>query len=160
MDKFIIIFKKISSKFDFLAAMIILGISILVVANILLRRLLGSPIHGVYEYVCYLTVFAISLALANCALQDGHINITFLLEKFSAKIQKVILIVFGVFVLGTFSLIIWNLADYAREMYLLGYVSSVVRIPLEYIMAIIVAGFLILTISIFIKLVEDVKKTS
>ncbi len=159
-NKTIKFLKNIFKRVDFLAAMILFAVCLLVVINIILRRLFGSPIHGVYEFVCYFTVFLVSLALANCAMQGGHTNVTFVLEKFSAKLQKYIKVIVGIPIIISLILIIWNLAAYAYDMYLLGYVSSVMRFPLQYILGIIGAGFVTLTIATFIRLIEDVKEKS
>lgn len=156
-NKAIKFFKKIFKKIDTLAAIVLFVVCVMVVINIILRRLFGSPIHGVYEFVCYFTVLLVSLALANCAMQDGHTNVTYVLEKFSSKVQKYIKIIVGIPIIITFIFIIWNLAAYAYDMYLLGYVSSVMRFPLQYILGLIVVGFVTLTIAILIRLIEDIK---
>ena len=93
MDKIIRSYEKVCQKFDLIGAIILLVICLIVVLNIILRAVFNNPIYGAYEYVCYLSVVVISFALANCAIQGGHTNVTFLLEKFSLRTQRVITII-------------------------------------------------------------------
>lgn len=157
MDKIIRSYEKVCQKFDLIGAILLLVICFIVVLNIILRAVFKSPIYGSYEYVCYLSVVVISFALANCAVQGGHTNVTFLLEKFSLKTQRIITIITETVIFVNFLLIMWKLAEYAQKTYLAGDVSSNLRIPLHYVVAVIVAGVLLLTLFILLKIVEAIK---
>lgn len=150
-------FEKICQKFDLIAAMILLVVCLIVVLNIILRALFKSPIYGSYEYVCYLTVLVISLAIANCAFQGGHTNVTFVLEKFSPLVQRIINVITGTVVFVNLSFILCNLAKYAQKTYAIGEVSSNLRFPLWYIVAVIVLGLFLLTLFILLKIIEAIK---
>lgn len=160
MDKIYRSYEKVCQKFDLIGSIILLTVCIIVVLNIILRALFKSPIYGSYEYVCYLTVVVISLALANCAFQGGHTNVTFLLEKFSPKVQKFINVIAGSVIFVNFSLILWKLVEYAQKTYLAGDVSSNLRFPLCYIVAVIVLGLFLLTLFVLLKVIMTIKKPS
>ena len=151
-------FKELCRKCDFLAAMTLLGVCLITVFNIFLRTLFKSPIFGAYEYVCYLTVIVISLSLANCAFQNAHTAIGLLLEKLSPKIRKIIEIVTGFFTIVFFVFIIQGIVKYGYNKYLLGELSFVLKIPIQYIVAIIIIGFILLTFVVLFKLIEQLLK--
>ena len=151
-------FKELCRKADFLAAMILLGICLFTVFNILLRTLFKSPIFGAYEYVCYLSVIVISLSLANCALKNGHTAIDLLLDRFSFKNKKIIKIVTNFCTIILFVFIIEGIVKYAYNKYLLGELSFVLKIPLYYIVTIIIIGFILLTFVALFKLIEQLLK--
>jgi TRAP-type C4-dicarboxylate transport system permease small subunit len=160
MEKIIRPYEKVCQKVDLIGAIILLVICIIVVLNILLRAIFNSPIYGTYEYVCYLSVVVISFALANCAIQGGHTNVTFLLEKFSLKTQRIFSIITGTVIFVNFFLIMLKLIEYAQKTYLAGDVSSNLRIPLHYVVAVIAVGVLLLTLFILLKTIEAIKKPS
>ncbi|NLL21194.1 MAG: TRAP transporter small permease [Firmicutes bacterium] len=160
MDKIIRSYEKVCQKFDLIGAIILLVICLIVVLNIILRAVFNNPIYGAYEYVCYLSVVVISFALANCAIQGGHTNVTFLLEKFSLKTQRIITIITETVIFVNFLLIMWKLAEYAQKTYLAGDVSSNLRIPLHYVVVVIVAGIFLLALFSLLKIIETIKKPS
>lgn len=151
-------FKKISKTFDLIAAIILLLTCLLVVLNIITRSLFDAPIFGIYEIVCYTSLIMVSLALANCAIQGGHINLTLLLEKLSPKNQRFLEIILSVVILINFVLISWNLVLYMIARYVVGDVSAVLRIPLQYIVVFIVFGFVLLTLTPLVKIIEEIRK--
>ena len=86
---------RICRFFDNIAAWGTAILMALVVGNIILRVTIKRPILGTYEYVGYLAALVIGLALAYCAIKDGHIAVRFLLEWFSQKTQAVVDIIVG-----------------------------------------------------------------
>ncbi|MFO7971368.1 MAG: TRAP transporter small permease [Desulfobacterales bacterium] len=158
MEKLSNLFKKTYQKLNFVASMGLFAIACLVVFNILLRVFLGKPVFGAYEYVTFLTVIVVSLALADCALKDGHISVTFFTDKLPKKIRLIVNILTGVFTSLTFILITWRLIIYAQTKYLTGETSGVTHIPLHYVVIIIVLGFLLLLSFILIQLIENIMK--
>ena len=143
-----------------MAAVILLIVCLIVVLNIILRLLLKSPIYGAYEYVCYLSVLVISFALTDCAIQGGHTNVTFLLEKFSPKTRRIVNAITGTVIFVNFLLILWKLAEYAQKEYLTETVSSNLRIPIFYIVGVIVIGLFLLTLFILLQLIKTIKRPS
>ena len=68
MDKCEKFVGKVTQFLDQIAGLAILAVVLLVVSNIILRTIPGiNPILGTYEYVGFLTVIVIGLAIAHCA---------------------------------------------------------------------------------------------
>lgn len=158
MDTAIKIFKQVSKKIDIIAAVILFANCILVSVNVITRSALFEfPIFGVYEIVCYLSLISVSLALARCAIEGGHTNLTFLLEKLSEKKSKTVTIIVNIIILINFISITWNLILYTITRFQVGEVSPVMRLPIHYIMLFIVVGFGLLTLTPLIKVIEDIR---
>lgn len=158
MDNAIKFFKMLAKRLDYIAAIVLFLNCALVVLNVITRSaLFEMPIFGVYEIVCYLSLISISFALANCAVEGGHTNLTFILEKLSEKKAKIITIIVNIVILINFILIAWNLILYAISRVQVGDVSPVMRLPIVYLMALICIGFILLTITPLINIIEDLR---
>jgi TRAP-type C4-dicarboxylate transport system permease small subunit len=70
------------------------------------RYLFNKPFVGAWELTGLLLVYAAVLGLAYCQLDKHHIKVTFLYDRFPARLQTIIDIftyLFGVFVYGLIS---------------------------------------------------------
>lgn len=157
MEKISSLLKKTYGKLNFVSAIGLFAIACLVVFNILLRVFFGKPIFGAYEYVTFLTVVVVSMALADCARKEGHISVTYFTDKLPVKPRLIVNIVTGAFTLFTFVLLTWRLILYAYGKYLAGEISGITHIPLQYVVMIIVGGFILLLSFILIQLLENIK---
>ncbi len=158
MDKATTSVIKACKGINMIAAVVLFANCALVVANIITRSALFKfPIFGVYEMVCYLSLVSVSFALANCAIEGGHTNLTFLVDKLSERKRKIVEIAVNLIIVVNFIFITYNLFGYMKSRYLVGDVSAVMRIPLQYVVAFIVVGFVLLTLTPIIKIIEDVK---
>lgn len=156
MIKAISFYKKLSTKLDLIAAVVLFANCLMVVANVITRSaIIEMPIFGVYEIVCYLSLISISFALAKCAIEGGHTNLTFLLEKMSERKAKIITIIVNIIILINFVLITWNVILYTIGRVAVGDVSPVMRLPIVYVMAIVSIGFVLLTLSPLVNIIEE-----
>jgi len=147
---------ELSRKLDNIAGLCIVGVMVLVVANILLRALCNRPIAGTYELVCYLTALGIGLALANCAVQKAHIAVDFVADRLALRAQIVIDNLMNIIALGFWSLTVWHLVKYARAMATSGLVSSTAQIPIYPIIYLIALGFCGLCLVLALRLTESI----
>ncbi|NLO98546.1 MAG: TRAP transporter small permease [Peptococcaceae bacterium] len=158
MNKVIEITKKVFSKFDVAAAVILFATCLLVVVNVITRTdLFKAPVFGAYEIVSFLTLIAISFAIAHCSIADGHVRLTFIIDKLSAKVRNIINIILLIVATVNYILITWNLGKYMLERAAFGEVASVLRIPIQYIVVFVVFGFFLLLIAQIIKIIELIR---
>lgn len=150
----------LSRMLDRIAAICIVFIMVLVVGNILLRVFIGSPILGTYEYVGFLTAAMIGLALASCALQNGHIAVSFVLEKFPTKMQAVVDIIMNIFALSFWGLSAWYIGKYANSMTVSGVVSPTTQTPFYPFVYLVSFGMMALCLVLLLRLVESIKKVA
>lgn len=129
MRHFTDLVKGVSQAFDKLAGLCIFSVMLLVVANIIMRTVFNQPILGTYELVGFLTATGVALALAFCAFQNGHIAVSFILDRFPKKFQAGVEIIVNAVSLLFWAGAVWSLARYAEAMKLKGLVSPSAEIP-------------------------------
>lgn len=96
--------------------------------NILLRKF-GKPIHGTYDYVCFIAAIIISFSIAHCAVQKGHTQVELLVARFPQRAQGIIDSITGILSLGIFSLITWQSIVLANDMRQAGELSMTSLLP-------------------------------
>lgn len=150
----------LSRILDRVAGFCMVVVMLLVVISILLRVLFNRPILGTYEYVAYLTAVAIGLALAHCAVQNGHIAVSFVVEKLPGKIQAAVDVVMNIISLLFWSLCVWQVGKYANTMAVSGVVSPTTQMPFYPFIYLVAFGLLALCLVLLVKAVESLKKVA
>lgn len=156
----VVFIKKMSKTLDNIAGGCIVAVTFLIVLNIILRTFFKTPILGTYEYVSLFTMLIISFGLAWCALQNGHIAIEFILEKFSKLTQNIIetvsnSIIFVITILSSRALF-----TYAKECASSGMVSPTTQIPFHYFIFATAVSFVLLGSIFLIKAVNALKEVA
>lgn len=118
-----------SKVFDAVAGICLLTVMFLVVLNILLRALFTQPILGTYEYVGFLTSMTVGLALAHCALKNGHIAVGFLVAKLPGRLRAGIDALTNLVATVFFFFCSWHMHDYATHFATSGEVGLTTKIP-------------------------------
>lgn len=134
--------KGLSSILDKLAGLCFFSVMLLIVANILLRTVFNQPILGTYELVGFLTAIGVALALANCAFQDGHIAVSFIMEHFSKKIQSLAAVFVNIVSLIMWTAAVWALEKFGSTMKVKGLVSPSAEIPVYPFIYLVALGLL------------------
>ncbi|MGI6412928.1 MAG: TRAP transporter small permease [Syntrophomonadaceae bacterium] len=148
------ILKKFCGKCDVLAGLFFFAVMVLVVLNIILRTVFKHPITGAYELVGLLTAVGISLALANCLLNNGHVAVGFFIDRLPVKKQVMVDLVINTVSLIFWSLITWQLFIYGGVILSKGVVSSTALIPLYPFIFLIGIGLLSMSMVICLALLE------
>lgn len=143
----------ISALLNNLAALALVIMMVLVVSNVILR-LVGIPIQATYDFVEFLTALGIGLALAYCAVVDGHISISLFIQKLPEKIQKVIDIVVGIISVILLIFVTYQMAMHAYTMQLRGEIALTTGIPYAPFIYLIAVGFGVFTLVEFGKLLN------
>ncbi|MGI6453633.1 MAG: TRAP transporter small permease [Syntrophomonadaceae bacterium] len=144
--------QKICRILDRVAGICIFLTMLLVVANILLRECFNRPIVGAYEMVCMLTAAAIGLAVAHCALQEGHIAVDYLVNMLSDAQRRLIAVITNFLGFTFWALVTFCLLRYGISMINNGMVSATMQIPLAPFVFLIALGFLVLCLVLFSKM--------
>jgi len=148
----------LSQLLDRIAGLCMVAVMVLVVANILLRALLKHPILGTYEYVGFLAAAVIGLALACCAVQNGHIAVSFVVDRFPASMQAVVDIIVNTVALCFWGLAAWYLGKYAHSLSVNGVVSSTTQTPFYFFIYLVSFGLLVLCLVLLVKLIESIRR--
>lgn len=128
---------------------------LLITINVILRSVFKSPIPGTYDYTGFLTIIIIGCGIAYCSILNGHIEITFLYDKLNEKLKRMISIagnLLSFFVMALFSAALFS---YTYSQYLTKGVSVTTKTPLYIFSLITAACFVIFTLTIMLKLLND-----
>lgn len=134
-----------------LAAIALTIMMLLVVSNVVLR-MLGSPIQATYDYVEFLTAIGMGLALAYCAVNDGHISISLFMDYLPKKVQKIIDIIIRLVSVVFLFFITWSMITYAQTMGERGEIALTTGMPHAPFVYIVSVGIGILTLVVLGKL--------
>lgn len=129
MQRFGGLVKGVCGILDKLAGICVFLVMLLVVTNVISRAFFNNPILGTYELVGFLTAMAISFALAHCAWQNGHIALSFVMDRFPRIIQSVTAVLIQAVSIVFWSATVWYLMRFAQAMKIKGLVSPSAEIP-------------------------------
>ena len=98
----------------YVAAIALVGMMMITVADVFGRYVLNNPINGTWELVGFMLVCAGSWGLGYCQVKKGHIRVDFLLQRFPEKMRAVLTILANFLGLAAFSLLCWQVTLYAQ----------------------------------------------
>jgi len=110
MDGFLIRIKGLSRFLNLIAGIALTFMMLLTVADIILR-FLRRPIVGTYELVAFSGAVVIGFSVPLTSWMRGHVNVDFLILRFSQKTRNLIHILTRCLVIGLFLMIGWNLIN-------------------------------------------------
>lgn len=145
---------------DRLAGLCLVSVMVLIITNILSRSLLKRPILGTYEFAGYLTAAVIGLALAYCAVQNGHIAVTFVADRLPWRTQAFVDTAMNLGAFLFWGLAAWHIGGYANSMVVNGVVSPTTQAPFYYFIYLIALGLLALCLVLLVRTIESVKKAA
>ena len=122
--------KKIFAKTDLLAGICFFAVMILILANIIMRKVFGLPITGTFELVGLLTATGLGFALANCELNDGNIAMSIITDRLSRGAQRFISAIVHLISLGFVTMVGWRMFVYGSSALNRGLVSSTASMPI------------------------------
>ena len=131
---------------------------LLTVADVFLRRFLGSPIKGTVELTEFALGIVVFLALAQCAVERGHVVVDVLVSRFPQRTRASIDAIMVFFSAGMSGLISWRLFLYAMRVQYMGEVSASLGIWLWPFVFIAGVGFILLSVVYLIQLVYALRE--
>ncbi len=123
----------------------------------MLREIFGSPILGTYEYVGLLTAVIVCFAIAYTLVQDAHIAIDFVVEKFDTKAQKIIDAVTNILVLAFTALLTYNMFDYATQLLKSNAVTPTTQFPIYIVVYLVALCFVMLCFVMLTKIKQHIR---
>jgi TRAP-type C4-dicarboxylate transport system permease small subunit len=125
-EKYVVL---LSKWLNIVAGIALVGMLVLVTADIIANKAFKYPIPGGIEFVSFMAVVAIAFAIAETQLLHGHIEVEFIMSRIPALPQKVISTIVQVFIMILFALLSWRSFIYGNEIRLVGEVSMTRGIP-------------------------------
>ncbi|MBN1624069.1 MAG: TRAP transporter small permease [Clostridia bacterium] len=149
---------KAAEIFNLAAGASIVIAMLLVVINVILRRVFGRPLLGVYEFTGFLSVIIISFGLAYVLVVNAHIAVDFIIEKFKPTARGIIDTITGITATGFMSLFTWNVFGYAIKAMNNNQLSPTTQTPFYIFIFIMAVCFALLCLVYVIKIKESIGK--
>lgn len=147
----------ISQAMAIIAAMVLLAMTLLTVADVSGRYFLNKPISGTWEIIGLLLVCGGTWGLAYCQMEKGHISVTVILDLFSPKVQAIVHSLAYLIGLTGFSLICWRaLLMTGKYLSTKGYVTDTLHMPLYPFTLIMAIGSGMLALMLLVDLVRSI----
>jgi len=127
----------------------ILGMVLLMAANVVLRYVFGSPIKGTVELEEFMLVVVVFLGLAYTAVQKRHVRIDFIVSRFSRGGQAVINSLTSLLSVVLCLLMVWRGAIWAQSNLAHNNISVLLHIPLFIFVGVAVFGSIFLLLALF-----------
>jgi TRAP-type C4-dicarboxylate transport system permease small subunit len=145
----------LSKWFNVIAGIALVGMLVLIIADIIGNKAFKNPIPGGIEFVSFLAVVAIAFAIAETQLRHGHIEVEFIAARLPLSAQKIIGTIVNIFVIILFALLAWRSFIYGNEIRLTGEVSmtrGIIFYPFIYSLGVCAIIVVLVTILQLIKL--------
>lgn len=129
---------------------------LIIVANVISRRLFGSPVPGTVELVEMSGAILLAMAVAYTAQLKGHIMVSVLVERFSPRVQGLVDTVMSSISLYFTILLARETFAFAARMMAKGYSTGLLRLPIAPSIYIVGIGFAMLALVLLSDLVNAV----
>ena len=143
---------------NWMAAIAIVAVMVIVCVNVLARGLFGIPLKGTVDIVSLLGVLVIGGAISYTQVLKGHIRITLLIDKLPDPARSILIGLVDLTGMILFGIISWQTVLFAMGTYKNGELSEVLRIPITPFAFIVSAGCISLTLVLFADLINVIRR--
>lgn len=142
---------KIASR---ISACLLVGMMLLISFNVLLRFLFNKPIAGTYELVELMMGAVVSLSIAYCGVQRGHVSVELFVEKLHGNTRKALTILHHLVAIIFFSAISYECAQQAIVIKESAMTTTLLEIPIYPFIWTLSFGAALLSLVYFMQLIE------
>lgn len=135
--------------FTYLSAVILVALVVLIVANILGRRLFNAPISGTVELVQYGMLVCITLAISRTGFEGRQLAVTLIFEALPKKVGAVLKCVCQIMAGVVFGSLIFNFISVLPSALSSGRVSDILHIPYYLVYYLLIVGMALVSLSFF-----------
>ena len=150
---------KASKTVNGIGISLLLAMMMLMVVDVLLRRIFNRPLTGSFEIVQFILVTIVYTAVAYTTCKKAHISIDLLTSRFSDRIASLIQTTVLSLSLFLFILITWRNLVRAGELARDGTTSVLLSIPLYPFYYVVAFGSAVLCLVLLIQTIEAVQNT-
>jgi TRAP-type C4-dicarboxylate transport system permease small subunit len=143
---------------NWMAALAIVAVMIIVCVNVLARSIFGIPLKGGVDLVSLLGVVVISCAIAYTQALKGHIRITLFIDMLPSPARAIITGLVDLVGVILFSIISWQTILFAKRTHEVGELSEVLKIPIAPFAAVVSVGCMALTLVLLVDLIHVLSK--
>ncbi len=139
-------------------AMVVLFILMILTVLDVTGRIFIKPLLGAFELTGFALAITIFFSLGYTQIQKGHIQVTFLVDRFGKRVQAIVDIVTYLIFLILTILITWQVADYALRLYIGHDKTNDLGIPVFIIGIISSIGILIFAFAMLLDLLKAIQR--
>jgi TRAP-type C4-dicarboxylate transport system permease small subunit len=150
--------ERLASLFNAIAAAAVIGMMALTCVDVLLR-FLRHPIPGTYEIVGMLGAVFVSFSLARTTIDNGHIAVDFLVQRFPKRLQHAVEALNSGLCALLFSVVCVQCVQYALDLKASGEVSMTLQMPIYPFVFGLAVGCALLSIVLYAGCASWVRKT-
>lgn len=146
-------FSSILNNFGMAVLMIMV---LLLVADVVLRRIFNSPLSWSMEVVKVMLVVVVFFAEAYCGTRGGHISIDILTSRFPRKVQAVLnpfICFLGVLLFGSMA---WGSSVSAIHYWNAHRITGILPIPISPFVLVVAFGSLVFALVLLVQLVDSI----
>lgn len=148
---------RISRVMALVAAVSLCTMMLLTVVDVAGRFFFNIPLNGAWEMIGLSLVCAGTWALANCQKENGHVNVTVLLHRFSPRIEAAVLGIGYLLGLVALSIISWGAFTRAHRYYLEeGHYTDMLHIPYSPFLLIMAIGIGMFALLLLVDLIHAI----
>ncbi|WP_256242258.1 TRAP transporter small permease [Bacillus sp. V3B] len=147
---------RVSQLFALISGSAVMVMMLLIVINAI-KRSFSTPILGTTEMVGWLAAISVSFALGYTQIHRGHVEIDLLVTKFPEGLQKGLRIVIAFVSLGFFSIVGWQLFQYALSLSANQNVSQTLGIVFYPFVILTALGFFVFVLVLLTDLIAEIK---
>ena len=137
-----------------IALIALMGLTFL---NVVLRSI-WTPILGTYEFTGFLAAVTISLALAQCAVNQGHVAITIVTDHLPERLRAVCETIAAALGTALYLVLGWQCCKYAMHIMSTGEVSETTETPFYLFIYLVAYGLILLAMVLAIDVIKSLKK--
>lgn len=119
--------RRLNQGLLWIAGFLLAVMIVLTCGNIFLRAV-WVPIHGTFELMGYLGAVVTAFALGYTQIRHGHIAVDIVVLGFPKRLQGVLNGINCILCMAFFSIIGWQIAEYATNLWRTGEVTETLRI--------------------------------
>lgn len=127
----------------------LVGMLLLIVADVIGIKLLSRPVPGGLELVSFFSVIAVAFAIGHTQILRGHVAVDFIVERFPRRAKLVIEVVMVFLSVAVLALMAWYSFKYAGKLHATGEVSMTQKIPF-YPFVYAMAGCFVVTLLVLV----------
>ena len=143
---------------NWLAAIAIVAVMIIVCINVLARSLFGMPLKGTVDIVSLMGVLVIGGAISYTQVLKGHVRITLLIDMLSGPARTILTGLVDLAGMVLFGILSWQTILFALGTYENGELSEVLKIPITPFAFIVSIGCISLTLVLLADLINVITR--
>jgi TRAP-type C4-dicarboxylate transport system permease small subunit len=141
-----------------LAGVGLVGMLLLIVADIIGIKILSRPVPGGIEIVSFLAVIMIGAAVAYTQVVHGHVAVDFIVEKFPRRVKLVVDVAMIFFSVCLLALLSYYSFKYAGRLRDTGEVSMTEKIPFYPFVYVMAVCFVVTLLVLIVQFVKSIAK--